>query len=111
MLKDGVRLHYEKFGAGARIILVPNGLCFSRDFQFLADNATVVFYDVRNRGRSETVTDPALLARGIEQDVDDLDAVRGCFGADQVDLIGHSYLGLVVALYATRYPAHVRRWC
>jgi proline iminopeptidase len=69
----------------------------------------VVFYDVRNRGRSDAVTDPSKLARGIEQDVDDLDAVRRSFGVDRVDLIGHSYIGLMVALYAIRYPAHVRR--
>jgi pimeloyl-ACP methyl ester carboxylesterase len=113
-LDDGVRLHYEKLGNGSRCVLVPNGLYLMRDFRVLAENATVVFYDVRNRGRSDAVTDPSKLARGIEQDVDDLDAVRRYFcstgtGADRVDLIGHSYIGLMVALYAMRYPAHVRR--
>jgi len=50
-----------------------------------------------------------LLARGIHQDVDDMDAVRRHFGLDQVDIIGHSYMGLVAALYLMKYPAHVRR--
>ncbi len=114
ILDDGVRLYYEKLGTGSRTVLVPNGLYLMTDFQFLADDATVVFYDVRNRGRSDTVTDPSKLARGIEQDVDDLDAVRRYFcsmdpGADRVDLVGHSYIGLMVALYAIKYPAHVRR--
>ena len=90
-------------------MLAPNGLYLMRDFRFLDDDATVVFYDVRNRGRSDAVTDPSKLARGIEQDVDDLDAVRRHFGVDPVDLIGHSYIGLMVGLYAIRYPAHARR--
>jgi proline iminopeptidase len=107
-LDDGVRLYYEKLGTGRRTILVPNGI-YLRDFRSIADDATIVFYDVRNRGRSDTVADPSKLARGIEQDVDDLDAVRRHFGAAQVDLIGHSYIGLMAALYAIRYPKHVRR--
>lgn len=108
-LDDGARLYYEKLGEGSSVVLVPNGLYIARDFRFLADEATVVFYDVRNRGRSDTIADPSKLARGIEQDVDDVDAVRRYFGADRVDLIGHSYIGLMVALYAMRYPAHTRR--
>ena len=108
-LDGGVGLYYEKGGDGSRIVLAPNGFHMQRDFQFLAGDATVIFYDVRNRGRSDTVTEPGKLARGIEQDVDDLDAVRRYFGASQVDLIGHSYIGLMVALYAIRYSAHVRR--
>jgi proline iminopeptidase len=45
----------------------------------------------------------------VEQDVDDLDAVRRHFGVDRVNLIGHSYAGIVVALYAMKYAAQVNR--
>lgn len=106
---DGVHLYFQKLGTGSRTILIPNGFCFLEDFRHLAGGSTVIFYDVRNRGRSDTITDQALLARGIHQDVDDLGAVRRNFGLDQIDLIGHSYIGLMVALYAMKYPAHVRR--
>lgn len=108
-LSDGVRLYYEKIGTGARTVLVPNGFCFAEDFRFLADDATVIFYDVRNRGRSDSIVDPSKLARGIEQDVGDLDAVRRHFGAAQVDVIGHSYIGFMAALYAMKYAAQIRR--
>jgi proline iminopeptidase len=113
-LDDGAKLYFEKLGPGSRIVVAPNGWHFMRDFAFLANHATLVFYDVRNRGRSSSITDPGLLARGIEQDVDDLDAVRRYFcsmgaDADRVDLVGHSYIGLMVAVYAMRYPDHVRR--
>ena len=62
-------------------MIIPNGFCFLEDFRHLGEWRTLIFYDVRNRGRSETVTDPAKLARGIQQDVDDLDAVRRHFGS------------------------------
>src|SRR5688500_19642964 len=106
---DGVRLYFRKLGSGARTLVIPNGMYMIDAFEYLAGTRTLIVYDVRNRGQSETVTDRAKLARGIEQDVDDLDAVRRHHGLDRIDLLGHSYIGLMVALYAMRYAAHVNR--
>ncbi len=82
-MQDGVRLYFQKIGRGAEVVVIPNGLCFRDDFRHLGDWRTLIFYDVRNRGRSDTVTEPAKLARGIQQDVDDLDVVRRHFGIEQ----------------------------
>jgi pimeloyl-ACP methyl ester carboxylesterase len=41
--------------------------------------------------------------------VDDLEAVREYSGAASVTVLGHSYLGFVVALYAMQHPQHVNR--
>ena len=106
---DGVRLWFQTVGSGPQVVVLPNGFHLLEDFSCLAPGRTLVFYDVRNRGRSDTVTDPALLERGIHNDVDDLDAVRRHFGLDRLVLIGHSYMGLMVILYAMKYPAHVDR--
>jgi pimeloyl-ACP methyl ester carboxylesterase len=106
---DGVRLWFQTVGSGPQVVVVPNGFHLLEDFRCLAPGRTLVFYDVRNRGRSDTVTDPAKLARGIHNDVDDLDAVRRHFDLDRLNLIGHSYMGLMVILYATKYPAHADR--
>lgn len=110
---DGVRLYFQKFeeksGGGSGPVLFPNGLSLAQDFRHLAAKRAMVFYDVRNRGRSQTVTDPAKLALGIQQDVHDLDAVRRYFGIDKADVIGHSYIGLMVGLYAMQYPEHTGR--
>ncbi len=106
---DGVRLWFQTVGSGPQVVVLPNGFHLLEDFRCLAPGRTLVFYDVRNRGRSDTVTDPAKLVRGIQNDVDDLDAVRRHFGLDRLNLIGHSYMGLMVILYAMKYPAHVDR--
>jgi len=106
---DGLRLWFQTVGSGPQVVVLPNGFHLLEDFSCLAPGRTLVFYDVRNRGRSDTVTDPALLTRGIHNDVDDLDAVRRHLGLDRLALIGHSYMGLMVILYAMKYPAHVDR--
>lgn len=109
LLEDGVRLYFEKLGDGSPTVLIPNGIYLMDDFRRLATGRTMIFYDVRNRGRSDSINDPVRLARGVEQDVDDLDAVRRHFGIGQVELIGHSYIGLMVALYAVKYSPHLGR--
>jgi proline iminopeptidase len=106
---DGLRLWFQAVGSGPQVVVLPNGFHLLEDFSCLSPGRTLVFYDVRNRGRSDTVTDPALLQRGIHNDVDDLDAVRRHFGLDRLVLIGHSYMGLMVILYAINYAAHVDR--
>jgi proline iminopeptidase len=106
--EDGVRLFFQQVGTGPKVV-IPNGICLFDDLKRFADGRTLIFYDVRNRGRSDPISNPAKLARGIHHDVDDLDAVRRHFGIGQVDLIGHSYIGLMVGLYAIKYPANVNR--
>jgi proline iminopeptidase len=108
-MDDDVRLYVRTVGDGPRVLFIPNGMYLYEDFRYLADRRTMVFYDVRNRGRSEPVNDPKKLARGVEQDVDDVDMLRRYFRAERIDIMGHSYIGLMVAVYAMRYPAHVNR--
>jgi proline iminopeptidase len=90
-------------------LLVLNGFYLFEDFSYLAENRTVVGLDLRNRGRSEWLQDAAKLARGVRQDADDLEAVRRHFGIEALDLLAHSYAGLVPVLYAQRHPSRVRR--
>jgi proline iminopeptidase len=104
---DGVRLFFQRVGSGPQTVLIPNGFHMFDDFQRLAAGRTLIFYDVRNRGKSDTVVDASKLAGGIHNDVDDLDAVRRHFDIGQTCVMGHSYTGLMVGLYAMKYPSHV----
>ena len=107
---DGVRLFFQQLGSGRQTVIVANAIYLFDDFKRLAsEDRTVIFYDPRNRGRSHPARDDSRPKRGIHDDVDDLEVVRRHFGADKVDLIGHSYLGMMVALYAMKYPTHARR--
>ncbi len=106
---DGVRLYFRSIGDGARSVVFPNGIYLADDFERLADGRRLIFYDVRNRGKSDAISDGSKLQRGIHNDVDDLDAVRRHFGIVKLDVIGHSYMGVMVALYAMKYPEHTNR--
>src|SRR5262249_18454208 len=84
---DSVRLFFRKLGNGPKVVMIPNATYMFDDFKYLADQHTVITYDLRNRGRSDTVTDASKLQRGIHNDVEDLEAVRAHFNTDLIDLI------------------------
>ncbi len=107
--EDRVRLYFQKFGSGPKAVIIPNAVHMFESFKQLAANRTIIFFDLRNRGRSEAVSAASKLAAGIHNDVEDLESVRRHFQIDEADLIGHSYVGLLVILYALKYPDHVHR--
>ena len=65
---DGTRLYYRKAGDSPRTVILPGRLFTFDDFAWLGEDYTLISYDMRNRGRSDLVTDDAAI--GFEQDVD-----------------------------------------
>ena len=106
---DGVRLHFTRLGSGNRVLVVLNEIYMIDDFSSLAEKHTVIFYDLRNRGRSDPVSDPEKLKRGVLQEVDDLESVRRHFGLERFSVIAHSYPSVIAALYAMKHPSTVER--
>ena len=106
-VQDGVHLYGRIVGYGPDTVIVPASMYLAQDFQPLVEDRTLIFYDLRSRGGSDYVWDPSQL--GIEFDVADLEAVRSALGIEHFSLIGWSYLGAMVALYASEHPEHVER--
>jgi pimeloyl-ACP methyl ester carboxylesterase len=103
----GIGIYYEKYGSGRQVVLIPNRQ-FMPEMRALArPDRTLILYDMRNRGRSQPVEDIGQLT--IIGDVEDVEALRQHFGAERVSLVGYSYLGLMVALYAVQHPDRVDR--
>jgi proline iminopeptidase len=70
----------------------------------LTDVMQLVYIDHRGQGRSargprETYT--------LENNVEDLEALRDYLGLDKIVLLGASYGGMVALSYAVRYPENV----
>ncbi|MBC8163533.1 MAG: alpha/beta fold hydrolase [Roseiflexaceae bacterium] len=70
----------------------------------LAENVQIVYVDHRGQGRSargpqETYT--------LDNNVEDLEALRQHLGLGRVVVLGISYGGMVALAYAARYPQHV----
>src|SRR5712692_6785039 len=101
--EDDIYLFARKIGSGPNVIIVPLQLFLYETFRSLAAaDRTLIFYDVRNRGQSTPVGDD--LKIGIQRDVADIDVIRQAFGVTRFSLIGFSYGGLMVALYAMDHP-------
>jgi proline iminopeptidase len=105
---DGFARAYEKLGQGPQVVIVPARLFLADAFEDLSSSdRTVVFYDMRNRGRSQRMSDLSTIT--IENDVRDLEAVRQHVQAERFATVGYSYLGLMVMLYATQHPERIER--
>lgn len=102
----GVRLHASLLGSGPSPIIVP-GTGNEADFAEHFANRSAVFFDIRNRGRSDAVPDSGRVGLPIE--VNDIDDVRHTLGFERCSLFAWSYPALVAALYAARNPERVDR--
>jgi len=110
---DGVRLFYRIEGSGPQtLVVVHGGPGFSlesvrADFAPFARNRRVIYYDQRGNGRSSLIDDPAKLA--WQHHVADLVAIRRHFRLRKMTLLGNSWGGLLISLYAAAHPDRVER--
>lgn len=70
----------------------------------LSEMAQLIYFDHRGHGRSarghsETYT--------LDNNVEDMEALRQYLGLERIGLLGFSYGGMVALTYASRYPEHV----
>ena len=77
---------------------------FKTSSSALRDAAQLVYVDHRGSGRSAE-GDPAEYT--LENNVDDLEALREHLGLERISLLGSSYGGMVAQGYALRYPEHL----
>ena len=109
----GVSLYYRLVGSGADTAIVLHGgpglqsSYLKSVFDPLADRRALLYYDQRGRGQSELIDDSTALTAA--RDVEDLDSLRRAFGLARMSLIAHHWGAVLAALYAKRYPEHVKR--
>jgi proline iminopeptidase len=109
---NGARLGYESEGSGEPLILISGGPGISHDyfhpyFSSLRDSYRVVYFDAFGRGKSDRATNSRDYT--LARDVDDLEALRKTLGLGAINLLGHSYGGVVAQAYALRFPDSLRR--
>jgi pimeloyl-ACP methyl ester carboxylesterase len=104
--EDGAQLYGRILGTGPDTVIITPAVYLARDLEPLSAGRTLIFYDPRSRGGSDHISDPQRLGIGFE--VSDIGAVRAHFGINRFSVIGWSYLGAVVGLYAADFPEHVK---
>ena len=78
--------------------------CWKPTISPLAKYTQLVYFDHRGNGRSQR---GPLETYTLDNNVDDLEALREYLGVEQMILLGWSYGGFVALTYATRYPERV----
>lgn len=107
---NGAKLWTVSFGKGDPIFFIaggPGGTHYGlRSFDSLSTTNTLVYYDGVGRGKSDTAK--KVSDYSLERDIDDLEGLRKAMGFNQINILGHSYGGLVAQGYAIKYPNNVK---
>lgn len=107
----GVSLYYEEIGIGEPIVILHGGPGLDHtyllpQFKQLAKHYKLIFYDQRASGKSTGVVDSTRML--AEQFVEDLEGLRKALKLEKMNLLGHSWGGLLAMEYAIVYPKHVK---
>lgn len=107
---DGVLIYYKIIGRGDPLMIVHGGPGASHDYLLpyllpLARSNRLVFIDERGSGRSEKLEDARQYT--VENMVEDVEHVRRALGLGKVNLLGHSYGGVLAQAYAFKYQQHL----
>lgn len=107
---NGAKLWTVSFGQGDPIFFIaggPGGTHYGlRSFDSLSTTNTLVYYDGYGRGKSDTALD--VKEYTVERDIEDLEGLRKAMGYSQINVLGHSYGGVVAQGYAIKYPERVK---
>ena len=95
---NGVLIYYEALGHGQPLLILHGGPGASHDYFLpyllpLARTNRVVFIDERGSGKSEKLEDPK--GYTVENMVEDVEAVRQHLDLGKMNLLGHSFGGVL----------------
>jgi proline iminopeptidase len=107
-----VLVYFEIIGKGPPLMVLHGGPGSTHDYFLpyllpLARHHRLVFIDERGSGRSQELSDP----KGYTLDalVGDVEAVRVALDLGQIDVLGHSFGGILAQAYAIAHPAALRK--
>lgn len=110
---DKVKIFYKIVGSGPETLVAVHGgpanslESIRADMEPLAKGRRVIYYDQRGNGRSDLISDGEKL--GYKYHVGDLEALRAHFKLEKMSLLGNSWGGLLISLYAIAHPDRVDR--
>jgi len=108
---DSAEIFFKTMGTGDPIIVLHGGPGFDhRQFlPFIWELATkhqVILFDQRGTGLSSGKADSTTI--NIDSFVADIEAVRQHFGLQKINLLGHSWGGILAMYYGVQHPDRLR---
>lgn len=107
---NGTKLYYRMIGEGVPVVMVHGGpgldhTYFLPQMTRVGSGYKLIFYDQRATGRSSLDVDTNSMT--MDNFVEDLEGMRKALKLDKMNLMGHSWGGLVAMFYAVKYPEHL----
>ena len=104
-------LYYKVVGEGEPILIIHGGPGLNHNYlfsslQYLTDKYQLIFYDQRASGRSSLTLDPNSVT--IDNFIQDIDELRNSFGIEQLNIMAHSWGGLLAMKYAIKHPEKMK---
>lgn len=107
---NGYKLWTVSFGKGDPIFFIaggPGGTHYGlRSFDSLSKTHTLVYFDGLGRGKSDTAKNVSEYT--LSRDIEDLEGLRKAMKFEKINILGHSYGGVVAQGYAVKYPNQVK---
>jgi proline iminopeptidase len=104
---NGTTLYYKTMGSGEPIVVLHGGPGFDHQ-QFLpyiwelSSDYRVILYDQRGTGLSSGPVDSASITIG--NFIEDIEGIRRAFSIERMNLLGHSWGGILAMHYGIRHP-------
>jgi proline iminopeptidase len=103
---NGLLIYYLDIGTGEPLVILHGGPGASHEYLLpyllpLARSNRLIFIDERGSGRSQKIEDPS--GYTVENMVEDVEGVRVSLGLGKINLLGHSYGGVLAQAYALKY--------
>ena len=107
---NSVMIYYEEFGKGEPLMIVHGGPGASHDYFLpylipLARHNRLIFIDERGSGKSEKLDDVKKYT--VDNMVEDVEAVRKALDLGKINLLGHSFGGVLAQAYALKYQENL----
>lgn len=105
---DHTKLYYCTMGSGDTLVILHGGPGLSHKYlkpqldSLLSEKFTLLYYDQRGSGWSEGTKDTLKL--NIETYISDLDQIKNHFNLSKLNLVGHSFGGLLGMYYGITFP-------
>jgi len=105
-LINGTQLYCKSVGTGTPVLIIHGGPGLDHSYflphmEKLADSYELIFFDQRGCGRSTIRVDSASMT--LDALIEDIDRVRDAYNLQTVNLMGHSWGGLLAMFYAIRH--------
>lgn len=107
---NGSDIYYKMIGSGDPMIVIHGGPVLDHSyllphFEKLAESHRLIFYDQRACGKSSIELDSSSMSiTGFTYDIEQL---RQSLQLEKINLLGHSWGGLLAMQYAINYPQHL----